>query len=141
MKLQAQGMARSMSRIGYCIDNGSTEGFRGLVKAEMFCPNKFEDEATLRTVIEKDVHFYNGERHQKRFGNRTPMEVRIAALNANPPAQYPNPGKQTDSAIQSNACRLKQESLPPFGNSDLDSFFVVLPVFLTRGGLYAAALL
>ena len=51
-----------MSRVGHCIDN---------------CP------------IEQYVHFYNYKRFQKRFGVRTPMEVRAAALNVKIPEQFP----------------------------------------------------
>ena len=32
----------------------------------------------LRSAIEQYVHFYNDECFQKRFGVRTPMEVRTA---------------------------------------------------------------
>ena len=39
----------------------------------------------LRSTIEQYVHFYNDERFQKRFGVRTPMEVRTAALTADWP--------------------------------------------------------
>ena len=40
-KLAAQGMTQSMSRVGHCIDNGPTEGFWGIVKAEMYNLRKF----------------------------------------------------------------------------------------------------
>jgi transposase InsO family protein len=33
-----------MSRVGHCIDNGPTEGFWGIIKAEMYYLHKFEDE-------------------------------------------------------------------------------------------------
>lgn len=90
-KLVAQGMEQSMSRVGHCIDNGPTEGFWGIIKAEMFYLYKFKDEASLHRAIAKYIHFYNYERLQERFGNRTPMEVRMAALNASDPDQYPIP--------------------------------------------------
>ena len=89
MKLNAQQMEQSMSRVGRCIDNCPTEGFWGIVKAEMYNLYKFTDEASLRNAIEQYIHFYNYERLQERFGNRTPMEVRIAALEADKPEQYP----------------------------------------------------
>ena len=91
MKLKVQGMAQSMSRIGRCIDNCPTEGFWGIVKAEMFHLKKFKNEASLRTAIDEYIHFYNCERLQERFGNRTPMEVRLAAAAADTPVQYPIP--------------------------------------------------
>jgi len=91
MKLQKQGMEQSMSRVGRCIDNGPTEGFWGIIKAEMFNLHKFTDEASLRAAINQYIHFYNYERLQERFGNRAPMEVRAAALKTDSPAQYPIP--------------------------------------------------
>jgi putative transposase len=89
MKLREQQMEQSMSRVGHCLDNCPTEGFWGIIKAEMFNLNKFEGDATLRTAIDQYMHFYNYERLQERFGNRTPMEVRVAALGTDSPAQYP----------------------------------------------------
>lgn len=35
-KLVKQEMRQSMSRVGHCIDNGPTEGFWGIIKAEMY---------------------------------------------------------------------------------------------------------
>ena len=90
-KLNSQGMEQSMSRVGHCIDNGPTEGFWGIIKSEMYYLQTFKDEKTLRSAIEKYIHFYNYERFQERFGNQTPMEVRIAALNSDKPALYPIP--------------------------------------------------
>jgi transposase InsO family protein len=90
-KLNRQGMVQSMSRVGHCIDNGPTEGFWGIIKAEMCYLHKFEDENALRSAIERYIHFYNYERFQERFGNRTPMEVRMEALNSDEPTQYPIP--------------------------------------------------
>ena len=78
-----------MSRVGHCIDNCPTEGFWGILKAEMFYLTKFSNEAELRTAINKYIHFYNYERFQERFNTRTPMEVRDAALSADTPEQFP----------------------------------------------------
>ena len=90
-KVQKQGMAQSMSRVAHCIDNGPTEGFWGIIKSEMYYLETFKDEKSLRSAIEKYIHFYNHERFQERFGNQTPMEVRIAALNSDKPATYSIP--------------------------------------------------
>lgn len=78
-----------MSRVGHCIDNCPVEGFWGIVKAEMYFLNKFSSGGELRSAIDQYVHFYNYERFQERFGVRTPMEVRIAALHAKNPKQFP----------------------------------------------------
>lgn len=48
IKLREQQMEQSMSRVGHCIDNCPTEGFWGIIKAEMFNLYKFTDEASLR---------------------------------------------------------------------------------------------
>ena len=90
-KLNNQGMQQSMSRVGHCIDNGPTEGFWGIIKSEMYYLQTFKNEKSLRSAIEEYVHFYNYGRFQKRFDNRTPMEVRMDALNSDKPTTYPIP--------------------------------------------------
>ena len=90
-KVQKQGMDQSMSRVAHCIDNGPAEGFWGIIKSEMYYLKTFQDEKSLRFAIEKYIHFYNYERFQERFGNQTPMEVRMAALASDKPAFYPIP--------------------------------------------------
>ena len=88
-KVLKQGMEQSMSRVGHCIDNGPTEGFWGIIKSEMYYLQTFKNENSLRSAIEKYIHFYNYERFQERFDNQTPLEVRTAALNSDEPALYP----------------------------------------------------
>ena len=90
-KLKHQEMEHSMSRVGHCIDNGPTEGFWGIIKSEMYYLQTFENERMLRSAIEKYIHFYNYERFQERFENKTPMEVRMEALVSDKPVQYPIP--------------------------------------------------
>jgi len=90
-KLSACGMKASMSRVGHCIDNGPTEGFWGIIKSEMYYLQTFDNEKKLRSAIENYIHFYNCERFQERFENRSPMEVRMEALNSNAPTLYPIP--------------------------------------------------
>ena len=65
------------------------EGFWRIVKAEMYSLNKFNCGGELHSAIDQCVHFYNYERFHERFGVRTPMEVRMAALNAKNPEQFP----------------------------------------------------
>ena len=88
-KLAQQSMEQSMSRVSHCIDNCPTEGFWGIVKAEMYYLCKFNNEDELRRSIEKYIHFYNYDRYQERFGTQSPMEVRNAALKTDSPVQYP----------------------------------------------------
>lgn len=90
-KLSEQGMTQSMSRVGHCIDNGPTEGFWGIVKAEMYNLKKFSSEEELRTAIEEFIRYYNEGRYRARFGFKSPLEVRIAALASTKPEQYPIP--------------------------------------------------
>ena len=59
--------------------------------SEMYYLQTFKDEKSLRSAIEKYIHFYNYERFQERFETRTPMEVRTEALNSDAPALYPIP--------------------------------------------------
>ena len=69
-----------MSRVGRCIDNGSTEGFWGIIKSEMYYLHKFYSFDELKTSIDDYMNFYNNERLQERFNDMSPMEVRTAAL-------------------------------------------------------------
>lgn len=90
-KLAEQGMTQSMSRVGHCIDNGPTESFWGIVKAEMYNLRKFTSEEELRKAIEEFIQYYNEGRYQARFGFQAPAEVRKAALASADPVQYPIP--------------------------------------------------
>lgn len=90
-KLTEQGMTQSMSRVGHCIDNGPTEGFWGIVKAEMYNLQKFCSVDELRKAIEDFIRYYNEGRYQARFGYQSPAEVRAAALASTAPKQYPIP--------------------------------------------------
>ena len=90
-KLREQGMTQSMSRVGYCIDNGPTENFWGILKSEMYYLNTFTDEDSLRKAIADYMTFYSTERLQERFGGKTPAEVRAEALATDTPMQYPIP--------------------------------------------------
>jgi transposase InsO family protein len=84
-------MIPSASRVGHCIDNGPTEGFWGIVKAEMYYLRRFESKAELITSITDFIQYYNEGRYQARFGFKTPAEVRREALTSEKPVQYPIP--------------------------------------------------
>jgi len=75
-KLDAAGMTQSMSRVGRCIDNGPMEAFWGTLKAEMYYLHRFSDYDSLKTAIERYIHFYNNERYQIRLDGLAPMEYR-----------------------------------------------------------------
>ena len=80
-----------MSRVGHCIDNGPTEGFWGIIKTEMYAMYKIVDEESLRHAIKDYLRFYAEERIQERYDCKTPFEVRMEALSAVVPTEYPIP--------------------------------------------------
>ena len=87
-KLVKQEMRQSMSRVGHCIDNGPTEGFWGIIKAEMYQMYEITDESSLRFAIKDYIRFYSEERPQDRYHCKTPLEVRMEALSSEHPAEY-----------------------------------------------------
>lgn len=90
-KLVNQDMKQSMSRVGYCIDNGPTEGFWGIIKSEMYAMYEIKDEESLRFALKDYLRFYAEERIQERFKNKTPLEVRGEALSSQQSKEYPIP--------------------------------------------------
>lgn len=90
-RLEKQEMKQSMSRAGHCMDNGPTEGFWGIIKAEMYQMYEITDEASLRYAIKDYLRFYSEERPQDRYHCKTPLEVRQEALMSDVPAEYPIP--------------------------------------------------
>lgn len=76
--LKAHNMLQSMSRVGRCIDNGPMEGYRGLLKSEMYYLKKFYSKDELTQAIENYIHFYNTKRYQFRLHCMTPMEYHTA---------------------------------------------------------------
>lgn len=87
-KLKEHEMLQSMSRVGHCIDNGPTEGFWGIIKAEMYQMYEITDEVSLRFAIEDYIKFYSEERTQDRYNCKTPLEVRREALLSDHSAEY-----------------------------------------------------
>lgn len=90
-KLVSHQMEQSMSRVGHCIDNGPVEGFWGIIKSEMYQMYDIKDETSLRFAIKDYIRFYSTERLQGRYNYKTPLEVRMKALEADIPEQYPIP--------------------------------------------------
>ena len=90
-KLEKQEMKQSMSRVGRCIDNGPTEGFWGIMKAEMYQMYEITDEASLRYAIKDYLRFYSEECPQDRYHCKTPLEVWQEALASDLPREYPIP--------------------------------------------------
>ncbi len=67
-------MTQSMSRVGKCIDNGSMEGFWGILKRERYYGKRFTSRETLVKMIEEYMEYYNNKRLQRHLGVVTPME-------------------------------------------------------------------
>lgn len=108
-RLKEQGMTQSMSRVGCCIDNGPTEGFWGIIKAEMYYISEFCNEDELRQAIAEYIDYYNNYRYQERFNNLAPIEVRNAALNSEQPLQYPIPENKRIQAYKAELEQKKQK--------------------------------
>lgn len=96
-----------MSRVGYCIDNGPTEGFWGIIKTEMYQLYEITDEASLRYAIKDYIRFYAEERPQDRYQCKTPLEVRTEALTADNPTEYPIPKTNELRNIKRNGVHRK----------------------------------
>lgn len=103
-KLEKQEMKQSMSRVGHCIDNGPTEGFWGIIKAEMYQMYEITDEASLRDAIKDYLRFYCEERPQDRYHCKTPLEVRQEALASDMPAGYPIPENKRINKYKKKWC-------------------------------------
>ena len=81
-----------MSRVHCCIDNGPMEGFWGILKCEIYhYGKKYETREELEEAIREWIRYYSHERYQRRFGVKTPYEVRSEALCNENPVQYPIP--------------------------------------------------
>lgn len=73
-KLEAAGIAQSMSRVGKCIDNGPMEGFWGILKRERYYGKRFTSRISLVSMIENYIEYYNNKRLQRHLGVLTPLE-------------------------------------------------------------------
>ena len=81
-KLVQVWMTQSMSRVAHCIDNGSMEGFWGVLKRERYYGRWFTSNRELVQTIENYIHYYNTRRVQRNLGVLTPMEKHERCLAA-----------------------------------------------------------
>ena len=81
-KLVNAGIIQSMSRVAKCIDNGSMEGFWGILKRERYYGKRFTDRSTLVKMIEDYIDYYNNKRLQRNLGILTSMEKHEIYLQA-----------------------------------------------------------
>ncbi len=61
-KLKDLGIVQSMSRVGKCIDNGSMEGFWGILKSEMYYGKHYYTKEELIQAINEWINYYIFER-------------------------------------------------------------------------------
>lgn len=111
-RLSEHGIVHSVSRVGHCIDNAPMESFWGIMKTEMFYPQKFESLSELSDAIDRYMKHYNEERCQARLEYQTPSEVRKAALETDTPKQYPIPRNRRIEKYKS------KWSVSPVGSSE-----------------------
>lgn len=103
-KLEKQEMEQSMSGVGHCIDNGSTEGFWEIIKSEMYQMYEITNKATLRYVIKDYLRFYSKEHPQDRYQCKTPLKVRQEAISSNMPTEYPIPENKRINKYKEKWC-------------------------------------
>jgi putative transposase len=80
-RLQARGIAQSMSRKGNCLDNAPIESFFATLKSELFYPNTFENVQSLKASIEDYIHYYNHVRIKLKLKGLSPVQYRTQPLN------------------------------------------------------------
>lgn len=84
-------MTQSMSRVHCCIDNGPMEGFWEIRKCKAYKGKRFDTKEELIEAIERWIDYYTNRRYQRRFGVRTPSEIRKEAFALETPVYYPIP--------------------------------------------------
>ncbi len=71
-----------MSRVAHCIDNGSMEGFWGILKQERYYGRRFTSKQELVQMIVSYIRYCNTRRVQRNLGVLTPMEKHELCLAA-----------------------------------------------------------
>jgi len=77
-QLLTQGLKGSHSKRGNCYDNACMESFFSHLKTEQLYLKRPNDEHAARRLIAEYIDFYNHERFQKKLGDRSPVEFRMA---------------------------------------------------------------
>ena len=52
-------LGRGCSRVAHCIDNGSMEGFWGILKRERYYGRRFTSKESLIQMIQNYITYYN----------------------------------------------------------------------------------
>lgn len=74
--LKDKGIRQSMSRKGNCLDNSLAENFFGLLKSELFYPNRYDDIYELEKDIKKYINYYNYDRIRLSLNGMSPIQYR-----------------------------------------------------------------
>jgi putative transposase len=84
-RLEARGLAQSMSRKGNCLDNASMESFFATLKSELFHLGTFDTVQNLDDAIKGYIDYYNHHRIKLKLKGLAPVQYRTQPLNL--PAQ------------------------------------------------------
>lgn len=76
------GILRSMSRKGNCLDNAAMESFFGTLKAEYFHLNRFDTIEQLQQGIARYIDYYNHQRIRQKLKGLSPVQYRTQAMAA-----------------------------------------------------------
>lgn len=77
--LSENGILKSMSRVGKCIDNAPMESFWSHYKDEAYRGIKFETYEELVESVDNYIEYYNNGRYQWNLNSLTPVEYRNQA--------------------------------------------------------------
>ena len=80
-RLQAKGLAQSMSRKGNCLDNAPMESFFATLKSELFHPGNFQTVENLNRAITDYIDYYNNRRIKLKLKGLSPVQYRTQPLN------------------------------------------------------------
>lgn len=75
-RLEAKGLAQSMSRKGNCLDNAPIVSFFATLKSELFHPGSFQTAESLDTAIKDYIDYYNHRRIKLKLKGLGPVQSR-----------------------------------------------------------------
>ena len=81
-RLEARGLAQSMSRKGNCLDNAPMESFFAILKSELFHAEKFDTVQSLDNAINDYIDYYNHRRIKLKLKGLSPVQYRTQPLNS-----------------------------------------------------------
>jgi putative transposase len=80
-RLEARGLAQSMSRKGNCLDNAPMESFFAILKSELFHPATFDTVQNLHDAITDYIDYYNHRRIKLKPEGLSPVQYRTQPLD------------------------------------------------------------